>query len=125
MTLVAAAGPLSNVAQALVMAIPFQLILRNQWQVSDPVWTFITVYIQANILLAAFNMIPVFPLDGYRILNGILPDFWRPILQPLEQYGFIVLLMLLFVGGSYGDSIIGGIMNPVRDSLTQLVTIGL
>ncbi|HYJ13660.1 MAG TPA: site-2 protease family protein [Thermomicrobiales bacterium] len=125
MTLVAAAGPLSNVAQALVMAIPFQLILRNEWQVSDPVWTFITVYIQANILLAAFNMIPVFPLDGYRILNGILPDFWRPILQPLEQYGFIVLLMLLFVGGRYGDSIIGGIMNPVRDSLTQLVTIGL
>ena len=125
MTLVAAAGPLSNVAQALVMAIPYQLIVRNQIQVNDFVWTFIVVFIQANILLAAFNMIPVFPLDGYRILNGILPDFWRPILRPLEQYGFIVLIVLLFFGGGYGDSIIGAIMNPVRDSLTNLVTLGL
>lgn len=125
MLLVAAAGPLSNVAQALLMAIPYQLIIRNGWIVNENVWLFITIYIQVNIMLAAFNMIPVPPLDGYRILNGLLPDFWRPILLPLERYGFYVLLLLLFVGGQFGDAIIGGIMDPVQNSLLDLVQLGL
>jgi Zn-dependent protease len=125
MALVAFAGPLSNVALAILMAIPYQVIIRNNVDVNENVWLFITSFIWVNILLASFNMIPVPPLDGYRILSGILPDFWRPLLAPLEQYGFMILLLLLFIGGRLGDSLIGGIMQPVRDLVLEVVNIGL
>jgi Zn-dependent protease len=125
MALVAFAGPLSNVALAILMAIPYQIVIRNNIDVNENVWLFITSFIWVNILLASFNMIPVPPLDGYRILTGILPNFWRPLLAPLEQYGFMILLLLLFIGGQLGDSLIGGIMQPVRDLLLDVVNIGL
>ncbi len=125
MALVAFAGPLSNVGLAILMAIPYQIVIRNNIVVNEYVWLFITSFIWVNILLASFNMIPVPPLDGYRILTGILPDFWRPLLAPLEQYGFMILLLLLFIGGSLGDSLIGGIMQPVRDLLLDVVNLGL
>lgn len=125
MALVAFAGPLSNVAQALLMAIPYQLIARGTWDASDSISMFVTTFIWVNILLASFNMIPVPPLDGYRILSGILPSFWRPILAPIEQYGFMILLLLLFLGGNLGDSLINGIMLPVRTLLIDAVNLGL
>jgi Zn-dependent protease len=125
MAIVAFAGPLSNVAQALVMAIPYQIIIRNNVAVNDQVWLFITSFITVNVLLASFNMIPIPPLDGYKILTGILPDFWRPILQPLEQYGFPILLLLFFLGGQLGGSFVDGIMLPVRSLIYDAVNFGL
>jgi Zn-dependent protease len=125
MALVAAAGPLSNVAQALVVAIPYQLIIRRDMVVSDTTWLFITSFITVNVLLASFNMIPIPPLDGHKILMGILPDFWRPIFAPLEQYGFMILLLIFFIGGQLGDSLVGGIMFPVRSLLYDMVQFGL
>jgi Zn-dependent protease len=52
-----------------------------------------------NLLLAAFNMIPIPPLDGSKILAGILPNFWYQYLAPLQQYGIAILLVLVVVGG--------------------------
>ncbi len=125
MALVAFAGPLSNVAQALLMAIPYQLAVRGHIHVNDTAWMFINAFIIVNVLLASFNMIPIPPLDGHKILMGILPDFWRPVLAPLEQYGFLILLLLFFVGGRFGSSIVGGIMQPVRQLLFDAVSLGL
>ena len=125
MALVAFAGPLSNVAQALVMAIPLQLWARGTIHLNDSALLFIESFIWVNILLASFNMIPIPPLDGHKILMGILPDFWRPVLAPLEQYGFVILLLLIFIGGNLGGSLIGGILDPVQIALLDLVRIGL
>jgi Zn-dependent protease len=125
MALVALAGPLSNVAQALLMAIPYQLVARGHIELGPNVMLFVEIFIWVNILLASFNMIPVPPLDGYKILQGILPDFWRPILAPLEQYGFMILLLIFFIGGQLGDSIVGGIMDPVQQMLLDAVNTGL
>lgn len=112
MLLVAAAGPLSNLAQAGVAAIILHTMLRadiGNAQVQNAVATFL----QINCLLAAFNMIPFPPLDGYKILTGILPRFWTPILQPLEQYGFMVLLLFVFVGRSVGGgSVLQSMYSP-------------
>jgi Zn-dependent protease len=124
MLLVAAAGPLSNVVQALVMAIPYQIAVRNGIDLGQ-LGSFMFWFIWINILLAAFNMIPIPPLDGHKILMGILPDFWRPVLAPLEQYGFMILLLLFFIGGRIGGSIVGGMINPVQDFLTSIVFTGL
>ena len=125
MALVAAAGPLSNVAQALIVAIPYQLGVRGIVDFGDTAWLFITTFITVNILLASFNMIPIPPLDGHKILMGILPDFWRPILAPLEQYGFMILLLIFFIGGQLGSSLINGIMLPVRELILSAVQVGL
>ena len=125
MLLVAAAGPLSNVAQALVAAIPFQILWRTESSNVD-VMVALQTFIWVNMLLAAFNMIPIPPLDGYKILLGILPSFWNKALQPLEQYGFMVLLLFMFVGGRVGGtSIISEMTNPVVSALQRIVYVGL
>lgn len=124
MLLVALAGPLSNVVQALIMAIPFQIAVRNGTDLGQ-LGSFMSWFIQINILLAAFNMIPIPPLDGHKILMGLLPDFWRPVLAPLEQYGFMVLILLFFIGGRIGGSIVGGMIDPVQNFLISIAFTGL
>jgi Zn-dependent protease len=125
MAIVAAAGPLSNVAQALGAAIPYQFIVRNNMQVDPQVFQFLQIYITVNILLASFNMIPIPPLDGHKILMGLLPTFWYPILAPLERYGFMILMVIFFIGGQLGSSIVNGVLGPIQDVLYDLVNVGL
>ncbi len=124
MAIVAAAGPLSNVGQALIAAIPVQLAVRNDLELGRG-FELLTTFITVNVLLASFNMIPIPPLDGHKILMGILPRFWTPLLAPLERYGFLVLMLLFFVGGRLGSSIVGGVLNPVQDAILQVVYFGL
>ena len=121
MTLVAGAGPASNVVQASVVALPFWLAggsLANA-RLQDFLGTFIFV----NLLLAAFNMIPVPPLDGSRILFGFLPNFWQPYLFPLERYGIALIFLLAIFGRSFGGaSIVGAMYQPVFDVLARVLT---
>ena len=113
MLLVAAAGPLSNI----VLATIFALIIRFAGDAVDTWPPFAQLVIQRgvtlNIYLAAFNMIPIPPLDGHKMLTGILPDFWYPILVPMEQYGFAILLALLFLPGFFRLDLVGPMVNPV------------
>lgn len=97
MMITAAAGPLSNLVQAVIFALPLRLAPEalNNWP--PFVQQLIITGVSLNVALAAFNMIPIPPLDGHKILTGLLPDFWYPILAPMEQYGFAILLLLLFL----------------------------
>lgn len=124
MAIVAAAGPLSNVAQALIAAVPYQIVIRSGVE-PGPMFDLLTTFILVNALLASFNMIPIPPLDGHKILMGILPRFWTPIFAPLERYGFLVLMLLFFVGGQLGSSIVGGVLDPVRNAILSMVQFGL
>ncbi|MEJ7837851.1 MAG: site-2 protease family protein [Thermomicrobiales bacterium] len=124
LALVAVAGPLSNVAQAAIGVIPIQIAIRNDFDLGR-LGFFLGYYVSVNILLAAFNMIPIPPLDGHKILMGILPNFWGPVLAPLERYGLPILFLLLFVGGSFGDSIVGSITDPVNSTLQDILYAGL
>jgi len=120
MALVAGAGPLSNVVQAAVVALPLRLTGRSVSEFGDA-GIYLWAFIQVNILLAAFNMIPVPPLDGHKILTGILPNFWYPVLAPLERYGFMLLFLLIFIGGAAGASIVSGMISPVATVLNQVL----
>jgi Zn-dependent protease len=124
MALVALAGPASNVVQAAVGAAVLQLVIRNGIDIGAGL-DVLDWYVRINILLAAFNMIPVPPLDGFNILNGILPEFWGPVLAPLARYGFPILILLFFIGGRLGGSVVDSLIGPVQDTLRDILYHGL
>lgn len=101
MAIVAAAGPLSNIVMALLAAIVFRLGLVD-YPVplptgSLPSLAFILFeFIWINLILAFFNLLPVPPLDGSKILFAILPGELVYRLRPLEQFGFLILMALIF-----------------------------
>ncbi|MCQ8127251.1 site-2 protease family protein [Methylomonas rivi] len=96
MMMVALAGPLSN----LLMAIAWALLARigvalNMEFVSMPLIYSGVAGITINLVLALINMLPIPPLDGSRILSGLLPDYWAWRYNQLERWGFLILLVLL------------------------------
>lgn len=126
MLLTAAAGPLSNIVQATIFALPLRFLPAATvmgWPPLAQAMLHQLIYI--NILLAAFNLIPIPPLDGHKILTGLLPDFWYPILAPLEQKGVLLLLVLLFVPSMlpppFRIDLLGAIVAPVQDILLRVV----
>ncbi len=116
--LVAAAGPLSNLALASLAIIPLRLGL-----VSDSLLGFIGAntgsswlpspgfllfeFIWINLILAFFNLIPIAPLDGSKILMGLLPAEMAYNLRALDQYGPILLLVVIFLLPRLGIDLLG------------------
>lgn len=122
MLLVAAAGPLSNLVQAALFALPLWIAPAAVKGWSPLAQQILFTGVGLNVLLATFNMIPIPPLDGHKILTGLLPNFWYAILAPLERYGFAILLVLLFVPSFLGVNIFGAIAGPLQTILmTHLV----
>ena len=126
MAVVAAAGPLSNIIMATAAAMPFRLGLLNPTLTSlgnlPSLEFLLTEFIWINLILAFFNLIPVPPLDGYKILLGILPLEMAYRLRPLEQYGFLILLALIFLLPMLGVNVLGWfVMIPASASLNFLI----
>jgi Zn-dependent protease len=119
MALVSFAGPLSNVVLGAIAAGILRLASAAGLDLGEAN-QFLWIFVLVNFSLAAFNMIPLPPLDGSRILTALLPPFWRPVLAPLERYGVPILILLLIFGRGIGSSIIGGITDPVRDLLLRI-----
>jgi Zn-dependent protease len=118
--LIALAGPISNVVQGGVAALALRLADRANFDLGS-VGTFLGWYVFVNVLLAAFNMIPVPPLDGHKILTAILPNFWYSVLAPMERYGFMILFGLFFVSSWLGfGAITTAMIAPMRDLLLNI-----
>jgi Zn-dependent protease len=93
LVLVSVAGPLANVVTAVIAA-----VLLGFWGFSSQVLAEILVtMIWINMILAVFNLIPVPPLDGSKILAGLLPGRQEWLIR-FEQYGMIILILLVFSG---------------------------
>jgi Zn-dependent protease len=95
--LVSAAGPASNIALALVAVILFRVLSPNPGSgaFAEGAYLFLIFCAMINLILAAFNLIPIPPLDGGGILAGILPDRALPLLDRIRPYGFLILIGLL------------------------------
>lgn len=136
MAMIAFAGPLSNVVIAGLAGLPMQLGMIPFWHpfVSDPVfmsqiWTqspadmmgfFLGTVVLLNILLALFNMLPIPPLDGSRVLTGLLPHHLAAQYARLEPWGLGILLLLIMSGFATGGqfsilTIIGPLANVLLD----------
>lgn len=102
--IVSAVGPLSNLLIALIGALVFQALNMNGMFVNadssrgaEAVLLFFTYLIQMNILLFLFNLIPLPPLDGYRIIEDLAPLRIRRKLQQFEPYSIFIFLLIVFI----------------------------
>lgn len=101
MGLTSAAGPFSNLVLAALFAIPMRLGWANTYLVTSFLW----VMVITNVSLAIFNLIPLPPLDGFNVLQGLIATFrtrwayeWGNRLDRVAVYGPMLLLALLAVG---------------------------
>lgn len=125
MALVAIAGPLSNILLAIGGGVVFHALV-NVTKSIEPVSFpshLVVVWISTNLYLAAFNLLPLPPLDGSRVLNFFLPPPLRPIFRRLDLIGVVVLLLLFFYYPPLGGWILA-IQDRLFDLNFAIVTLG-
>lgn len=119
--LISVAGAASNLALALVISIPY--LLAYYLQMLNPTLNMVYLYLSPiiffNIILAVFNLIPVAPLDGFKVLGGLLPREWYRDFMQTEKYGIFILLLLLVTGA------VGQILFPITSTVFSLLIPGL
>lgn len=116
MMLVSLAGPGMNILLAFAGMLAYKYVVPYQ----ELEWAAITLnlihpLIYINLILAAFNLIPLPPLDGSKILAGLLPDTGAQYIYSLEQYSPIILLLLIVSG------LAGRIFMPIANLLYNLL----
>lgn len=96
---VALAGPASQLLLSIVLAIIYHIV--NFVFASTPALlvlnSFISTFIQINLILAFFNLLPFGPLDGFSVVLGLLPERYAAQWEETKQYGLILLLMLILL----------------------------
>jgi Zn-dependent protease len=120
--IVAAAGPISNLVLAAAAAIPMRYLIAHPDLVAQAPILFrvLDYFIFINIVLMVFNLIPVPPLDGSKVMFAFMDRRTEYQVRPfLEQYGFFILILLFFLppGGSIGGRILGPILNAIYNFL--------
>jgi Zn-dependent protease len=126
---IALAGPVSNVILALVFgtilriidAVPHEMTsIAEMAAVRMVMWSVVL-----NLSLAVFNLIPIFPLDGSKVLTGLLSPNAAARFQALEPVGPFLLIGLILLGSFSGVSVIGMLVSPVVRHVGGLFTGGL
>jgi Zn-dependent protease len=107
MGITGAAGPLANFFITFLLAIVFVILVKLGVSQNTRVFTVIGLTMQVNIFLALFNLIPVPPLDGSRVVGAFLSDSAYIQYSKIERYGMYIILGALVLGSVLNVSIIG------------------
>ncbi len=121
MAISAAAGPFSNFVLAMLLAIPFRLGWVGWYTGGFSIGDLLLIAIQINLGLMLFNLIPIYPLDGEKILMGLLPPRWGDSLLRLRPFGTLILAALIFILPRMGVDLIGILIMPVYGLLWNLL----
>lgn len=114
------AGPSSNFVLAIILALLIKLFLILQLDLLIVMGNLIFVpMIRMNIILAVFNLLPIHPMDGFKIVEGILPEEKAHEWKQLQRFGMIFLLLLIFPIG--GHSMLDSILTPAVYFLFDLL----
>jgi len=95
---VALAGPVSNLLIATIFGIAIRILLFQGMSPGSSIISFFSIIVFYNILLAIFNLVPIPPLDGSKVLFHFLPYSMRNVRETLERNGFLFLLIFIFFG---------------------------
>lgn len=114
MAAVSLAGPASNFLLAVLGALVMKLGLSNS--VADPI---LTQFILINIVLGTFNLIPIPPLDGSKIIAALLPEDLMISILSWGQYGLLLLVLFLLVGRDW----LGRILVPIVNLFARVFSI--
>ena len=115
--LTALAGPVSNIILASITALLFHVFKVD---ISSLIGLFIYTFIVVNLSLAIFNLIPIPPLDGHKIVRAVLPKKLRYYWEKLEKVSFIFIILLLLPFSPVGSAISILISNSLNFFLTLL-----
>lgn len=118
--LISVAGAVSNFILAIILALPylFAYFTNNLSLTFIGIYQVISIIIWINLILGVFNLIPVHPLDGFKVLAGLLPKDWYYDFIQTERYGIFILIFLLITGA------VGKILFPIVSSLFGLLIPG-
>ncbi len=128
MAISAVAGPLSNFILAMLLAIPFRMgwadlsaAFMDRYAGTFGLGSLLLVAVEINLSLMLFNLIPVYPLDGEKVLMGLLPPRWGDSLLRLRPFGTLILAVLIFILPRIGVDLIGILIAPVYGLLWSLL----
>ena len=130
MAVVALAGPLANILVATIVAIPLNAGLVSPERAGftyfggepgEIVGYMMISLVFWNLLLATFNLIPLAPLDGFKVAVGILPGKLAVEFERLERHGPVVLLLVIMADYVFGVGILSSIIRPILNLLGSVV----
>ena len=109
--MVAIAGPAANFLLAIVFAVVVRVLPASNFT------SMLAIIVYANIMLMVFNLVPIPPLDGSKILYALLPDSARGVKIFLDKYGFMILLFFIFFLFETIAPLINGLFNLLIGSV--------
>lgn len=129
MALVSLAGPLSNISIATLAALPLRTGIFGSGlytpsfagEAGNIISYAIGIFVVLNLLLAAFNLIPLVPLDGYKVAQGVLPGEAAKQFGKIERFGPTPLFLLIMLDFLFGVNILGRVIRSIFHILSDIV----